>query len=413
MKTLYLDCSMGAAGDMMTAALLSLHPDPAAFVRGLNALGLPGVVTRYKLLSKDGLIGAQVSVTVSGEEELPDSASERHRRHHHHGEEDESGESWHHRHHHRRLPDVELILSALPISRQVRKDALAVYRMIANAESEAHGEPVEQIHFHELGELDAITDVLSVCLLMEALAPERVLASPIEVGGGTVRCAHGELPVPAPATAALLRGLPVSSGAANTELCTPTGAALLRYFVQDFGPQPTLRHKRVGLGLGKKELSRPNVLRASLGEEQQASDRLCELRCNLDDMSGEALGFAQEQLLEAGALDVWTQAIGMKKGRPGVMLCVLCAEEQREELVELVFQHTTTLGVRILPCERCVLNRRVEQRETPLGPVRMKIAEGFGVRREKPEYEDLARIAREKGMRLQEVAEAVKSKDRL
>ncbi len=409
MKTLYFDCTMGAAGDMLTAALLDLHPDPADFLRRFNALGLPGVTTRYELVTKSGLRGAQVSVSIHGQEEQPSDTEEApsaHRHHHHHHHEEESGESeHHHHHHHRRLSDVSELLNAIPIPRKARKDAIEVYRLIARAESEAHGEPVELIHFHEVGQLDAIADVLAVCMLMEELAPERVLCSPVELGGGTVRCAHGVLPVPAPATARLLEGVPVTKGAVNTELCTPTGAALLRYFVQDFVPMPALRLERMGVGLGKKEFARPNALRAYWGEEEQQSEHLVELRCNLDDMTGEALGFAQERLLEAGALDVWTQGIGMKKNRPGVLLCVLCAEEKREALLALLFQHTTTLGVRAFPCERYGLRRSVEERKTPLGSVRVKTADGFGVHREKPEYEDLARLARENDLSLADVRE--------
>lgn len=432
MKTLYFDCTMGAAGDMLTAALLELHPDPAAFLRRFNGLGLPGVTTRYELVTKNGLHGAQVSVSVDGVEEGPDGETDaethehRHHHHHHHHHHSERGwlrrrareeehaegesteespaeESRPPRPQHRRLRDIEELLNAIPVSRKARQDALAVYRLLAKAESEAHGRPVEQIHFHEVGELDAIADVLAVSMLMDELAPERVLASPVELGGGTVRCAHGELPVPAPATALLLRDVPVSKGAANTELCTPTGAALLRYFVQEFCPMPPLRLERTGVGLGKKELARPNALRVFLGEEEQQAEHLCELRCNLDDTTGEALAFAQERLLEAGALDAWTQAIGMKKGRPGVLLCALCTEEKREELLRLLFRHTTTLGVRVFPCERYGLERRVEERATALGKLRVKTAEGFGVRREKPEYEDLARLARERDASLAEL----------
>ena len=383
MKTLYFDCSMGAAGDMLTAALLEIHPDPAGFLRRFNALGLPGVETRCERVRQNGLLGSRVFVRVSGEEEAPDGGHQAHR--------------------HRRLPEVEAILNALPVSERARADALAVYRLIAAAESEAHGEPVELIHFHELGELDAIADVLAVCLLLEELAPERVLASPVELGGGFVRCAHGELPVPAPATALLLRGVPVTAGAEQSELCTPTGAALLRHFAASFGPLPALRPEKLGYGFGKKEFHRLNAVRVLWGETEDEAERLYELRCNLDDMSGEELAFAQERLLGAGALDVWTQAIGMKKGRPGVLLALLCREEQKDTLLRLLFAHTTTLGVRVLPCERYALSRSLEERETPFGPVRVKISEGFGVRREKAEYDDLARLARENGLALRDV----------
>ena len=390
MKTLYLDCSMGAAGDMLTAALLELHPDPADFLRRFNALGLPGVSTRLERAERCGVVGSRAIVEIGGEEEGEAPPAE-----------------GHHHHAHRRLPEIETILAPLPVPETVRADTLAVYRLLAEAEGAVHGRPVEQIHFHEVGELDAIADVLAVCLLLHELAPERIAASPVELGGGTVRCAHGELPVPAPATARLLTGIPVTSGAAQTELCTPTGAALLRHFAADFGPLPPLRIEKLGYGMGKKDFGRLNAVRALLGESGEAGERLLELCCNLDDVTGEELGFAQEVLLGAGALDVWTQAIGMKKSRPAVMLCVLCREAERDALLRLLFRHTPTLGVRVFPCERVSLRRETREAPTPWGSVRVKTAEGFGVRREKPEYKDLARLARETGLSLREIRESL------
>ena len=385
MKTLYFECNMGAAGDMLTAALLELHPDPEDFVRRFNAAGLPGVRLRIERMEKCGVPGSRAVVEIRGEEEEPDAA--------------------HPVHHHRHLPDIETILTDAAVSERAKTDALAVYRLLAGAESRVHGHPVEQIHFHEVGELDAIADVLAVCMLMEELAPERVMSSPVTVGGGFVRCAHGLLPVPAPATAELLKGLPMRRGEIESELCTPTGAALLRYFCRDFGPMPVLRTEKIGCGMGKKDFERLNAVRAFWGETEERAERMLELCCNLDDCTAESLGFAQETLLKAGAPDVWTVPIGMKKSRPAVQLCVLCREEQREEMLALLFRHTTTLGVRIFPCERPALRRETRTAETPYGPVRFKTAEGFGVRREKPEYEDLARIARETGLSLREITE--------
>lgn len=389
MKTLYFDCSMGAAGDMLTAALLELHPDPEDFLRRFNALGLPGVVTTRERVSKNGVMGSHVSVTVYGHEEEPDG---------------ESAAQHHHHHPHRHLPDIEAILNAAAVPDPVCADAFAVYRLLAEAESKVHGTTVEQIHFHEVGELDAIADVLAVCLLLAEIKPERILASAVHVGSGTVRCAHGVLPVPAPATAELLRGIPMYTGDIPTELCTPTGAALLRHFCSAFGPMPAMQIEKIGYGMGKKEFDRLNALRAFLGRTEDEAEALCELRCNLDDCTGEALGFAQEALLGAGALDVWTVPIGMKKSRPGIELCVLCREADSEALLRLLFRHTTTLGVRQLPCRRYALARSQRSVETACGPVRVKTSEGYGVRREKPEYEDLARIARENGLSLREAA---------
>lgn len=290
----------------------------------------------------------------------------------------------------------------------VQRDVLAVYGLIAAAESKVHGVPVKEIHFHEVGNMDAVADVTAVCLLMRELAPERVLASPVHVGSGQVRCAHGIMPVPAPATAELLKDVPIYGGEIRGELCTPTGAALLKYYVNSFGPMPVMRTEAVGYGMGTKDFPAANCVRVLLGETEDRGDEVVELACNLDDMTGEALGFAAERLLEAGALDVWTQAIGMKKSRPGVMLCVLCKPEDREAMTSLLFRHTSTLGVRACVRQRSILTRSLETRQTAFGPLRVKRASGFGVEREKYEYEDLARIAREREISLDEARALVR-----
>lgn len=393
MRTLYIDCGMGAAGDMLTAALLELLPDPAAFVRELNGLGLPGVTWRLEPAVKCGVTGSRVSVIIQGHEE---------------GEDRDAGHD--HHHHHHTMADIAAVVSALPVSEKVKGNALAVYERIARAESEVHGVAVEEVHFHEVGAMDAVADVLAVCLLLERLAPERVIASPVHVGCGSVRCAHGILPVPAPATALLLRDVPIYGGEVQGELCTPTGAALLVRFADSFGPMPVMRVGAIGYGMGKKDFPRANCVRALLGETEETGDTVAELRCDLDDMTGEALGFAMERLLEAGALDVFTAPVGMKKSRPGVELTVLCRPEDREAMVELIFRHTTTLGVRETMCRRYTLRRRVETADTPWGPVGKKISQGYGVTREKLEYEDLARIARQEGMSLARAAALAEEK---
>jgi uncharacterized protein (TIGR00299 family) protein len=211
------------------------------------------------------------------------------------------------------------------------------------------------------------------------------------------------LPVPAPATANILTGIPIYGGAIKGELCTPTGAALLKHFVQKFGDMPPMAVSKIGYGMGKKDFEAPNCVRAMIGESAEKAERILELSCNLDDMTGEAIGFAMEALLEAGALDVFTTAIGMKKSRPGVMLTVLCREADKEKLLPLIFKHTTTLGIREKVCNRYTLTRKEEIVQTPYGPVRQKIAEGYGVERSKYEYEDLAKIARENGLALSEI----------
>lgn len=385
MRTLYLDCGMGAAGDMLTAALLELLPEPESFVAELNGLGIPGVEFSAEKCQKCGISGTHMAVKVHGQAE---------------------GEAPSHTH--GSLHDIRAIVQALPIPTMVKLDILSVYEEIAQAESHVHGVPVNQIHFHEVGSLDAVADVTAVCLLLHRLAPEQILASPVHVGSGTVKCAHGILPVPAPATAYLLRGIPMYGGEISGELCTPTGAALLRHFVTEFGKMPPMRVESIGYGMGKKDFPRANCVRALLGETQEAGDEIAELRCNLDDMTGEDIGFAMEALLAGGALDVFTTPIGMKKSRPGVLLTVLCRPAEQETMTRLLFRHTTTLGVRVGLCSRFTLRRSEEVTQTPYGPVRRKISRGCGVCREKPEYDDLVKIAREQGKSLSEIREMLK-----
>lgn len=393
MRTLYFDCGMGAAGDMLTAALLELLPDRDAFVERLNSLGIPGVRYRAERAVRCGVTGTRMTVTADGREE-----DEHHEHEHPHGEEGA------HAHSHAGLSGIEhLVRDHLALPQKVREDVLAVYRLLAEAESEVHGVPVEQIHFHEVGTMDAVADITAVCLLIRELAPDRILASTVHVGSGEVRCAHGILPVPAPATTLLLKGVPICGGEIRGELCTPTGAALLKHFVSAFGDMPLLTPVAVGYGMGKKDFPRANCVRAILGESADKTDDVLELRCNLDDMTAEDLGFAVEKLLEGGALDAFTVGVGMKKSRPGTLLCVLCRPEDRETMLRLLFLHTTTLGVRELSMRRTVLTRRTEVLDTPCGPVRKKISTGFGVRREKLEYEDLARIARAEELSLEAV----------
>ena len=290
----------------------------------------------------------------------------------------------------------------------MKADARAVYRRIADAEAAVHGEPVDQVHFHEVGALDAVADVVGVCLLMHEIAPERVVVSPIHVGSGQVRCAHGILPVPAPATARILEGAPIYGGAVRGELCTPTGAALLRHFATGFGDMPAMTLSKVGYGMGTKDFERANCVRMLLGEASGAAGgEVSELRCNLDDMTGEQIAFAVEALLAAGALDAWTEPIQMKKGRPGALLACLCPPEREGEFAALMLRHTTTLGVRCQALRRYVLEREPVALDTPWGPVRGKRSRGYGVDRVKPEYDDLAALARREGVPLLEILKGV------
>ena len=379
MKTLYLDCSMGCAGDMLTAALLELFPYPDKILAELNSFGIPHVEFTAQKSIKCGITGTHVRVTVAGHEE------------------DE------HHHHHSGMADIAHIVGHLHISDSVKQQVLDIYDIIARAESQVHSVPVEQIHFHEVGALDAVADITAVCYLMEKLNIDQVYASAVHVGSGQVQCAHGLLPVPAPATACILQGVPIYGGEVKGELCTPTGGALLKHYVNRFGNIPPMAVSAIGYGMGKKDFPAPNCVRAMLGTAAEETDDVLELSCNLDDMTGESLGFAMEQLMDAGALDVFTTPIGMKKGRPGIMLTVLCHPQVREAILPLIFRHTTTLGVRENRLRRYVLSRKTETVQTAYGPVRQKVATGYGVERKKYEYEDMARLARENGVSLTDI----------
>lgn len=431
MRIIYLECKMGAAGDMLMGALYDLLPKDKqqAFLKKMQRLGLPGVTVHAEDREKCGIHGVHMSVQADGEEEGTmvraghTHADAHHHEHHHEHHHD-------HHHHHSSMKEIRDLLAHMEVSQAVKHQATAVYTLIAEAESRAHQMPVEQIHFHEVGSLDAVADVVGNCLLLEMLNVERIVASPVHVGSGTVHCAHGILPVPAPATADLLRGIPIYGGEIAGELCTPTGAALLRYFVDAFEPMPMMTVEKTGYGMGNKDFVQANCLRAMLGEmavcgmaDDQTTTamgnaaRISEIACNLDDMTGEEIGFAVETLMAAGALDVFTQPITMKKSRPAVMLSVLTRPADEARMIDLLFTHTRTIGLRIYDCRRRELPRRIERKETPLGPVRVKVSGGSaceedeeknenavnGYLRRKVEYEDLARLARENGLSLDAV----------
>ena len=440
-KTLYIDCGMGAAGDMLTAALLELVSDPESSLARLNSIGIPGVVFLAEKAVKCGITGTRMSVRVNGQEE-GDEAFEGH---HHHGHHHDDEHCHHHEHHHdddhehcchhhdhhhddkaehvhRSSADVREIIDGLNATEGVKKDAKAIYDIIAEAESRVHGVPVTEIHFHEVGNLDAVADVTAVCMLLDEIGADRIYASPVTTGYGSVRCAHGILPVPAPATALILEGTPIVSGSIKGELTTPTGAAILKYFVEKYGEMPLMVPEKTGYGMGKKDFPRANCVRIILGEsdtrpetpEEKGADAadcvsmqpngsVIELTCNIDDMTAEEIGFAMEMLFDAGAIDVFTIPVGMKKMRPGTLLTALTPEDRRDDVLAALYKHTTTIGVRETVCVRYVMDRSFGTIGTPYGAVKYKESRGFGAARSKFEFEDLARIARETGMSLKEV----------
>lgn len=461
MKTLYLECNMGAAGDMLMAALYELLDDQPAFLQKMQELGLHGVQVTAEPAKTCGIAGTHMRVTVHGEEEHePDAHEHDHhhdhhhddheQKHHHHHHDDHDHEHHHdhhhgdhdhhhdhhhddhdhehhhhhddhehkhhhehehgHHHHHATPGHIAEVIDGLNLPDAVKQHARAVYDAIAQAEAKAHGCPVGDVHYHEVGALDAVADVTGVCYAMYLLGVDRVVVSPVHVGSGTVRCAHGVMPVPAPATANLLAGVPVYGGSVQGELCTPTGAALLTHFADAFEKMPVMRTQKVGIGIGTKQFEeQANCVRAFWGEtEAQTNGTITELVCNLDDMTAEALALACEQLLAAGALDVYTVPGTMKKGRAGQVLTVLCEDKDTAHMAEQVLALTTTNGLRVRRCEKYFLQPSVREVSTAWGQVRVKVAESFGITHAKPEFEDVAAIARNTGLSYDAVAQAVR-----
>lgn len=390
MKTLYIDCGMGAAGDMLTAGLLELFPHQEQMIEQLNTIGIPHVHFERETSVKCGITGTHVSVKIDGKEEHQHESAEHHHEHH-------------------TLHGIEHLLGHLNISEKIRQNVLNVYQMIADAESQVHGKPVSEIHFHEVGSLDAVADVTAVCFLLDKLAPEKIVVSPIHVGSGQVTCAHGILPVPAPATACILQGCPIYGGKIKGELCTPTGAALLKYFADDFGEMPVMKVSSIGYGMGRKDFEAANCVRMMLGDTDPEKDLMYELRCNVDDMTAEQIGFAMDRLFAAGAADVFTIPVSMKKSRPGTLICVICHPEIKDSLTEVLFKYTSTAGIREIQTKRSILERHITKTETPYGIVRRKDYSGYGVTRSKYEYEDLAAIASEHDLSIEEVLNSIKN----
>jgi len=401
MRTLYIECSMGVAGDMLTAALYELLPDKAAFLEKMNGLNLHGVHMHADTVRKSGIAGTHISVHVHGEEEHSHDHHEGEHHHHHHS----------HSHHHYSLKDVQDIISGLDIPAEVKDKAFGVYDAIAKAESRAHGTEVEMVHFHEVGAMDAIADVVGACYALHLIAPEKVIVSPVRTGYGQVHCAHGIMPVPAPATAYLLEGVPSYAGDIKGEMCTPTGAALIKTFADSFGEKPLMAVSAIGYGMGTKDFGAANCVRTFLGEtEEHNDDTVIELACNIDDMTAEALAYAMERIMDAGALDVSAVPATMKKGRAGHILYVMAKPETAEDIAKAILQHTRTNGVRMHECRRMKLSYEFKTAKTSYGDVRMKCAEGYGVNRSKPEYEDVARLAKENNVPFYKVwEEAIKN----
>lgn len=394
MKILYIECSMGVAGDMLMGALYELlnDEDRKKFTDKMNSLGIEGLHVEAVPSVKCGINGTHMNVTIDGHEEL------------------ESHHSEHHHHHGASMHDIRHVIDAAGISGNVKKNAVEVYECIAQAESRVHGKSADEIHFHEVGSKDAMADVIGCCMLIDIIGADRIVVSPVTTGFGNVRCAHGILPVPAPATALILNDVPLRAGSIEGELCTPTGAALVKHYADEFGNMPQMTVSRIGYGMGTKDFAAANCVRVFVGiQATRTAKTIVQLCCNIDDMTAEELGYAAELLMDEGALDVYTTAIGMKKSRPGTLLTVMCREEDRERIAGLIFRNTTTLGMRVYHCERMILERSEKTLHTEFGDVRCKEASGYGVVRSKLEYDDVRRLAKSSGRSIREIRDIIEN----
>ncbi|MDR3281968.1 MAG: nickel pincer cofactor biosynthesis protein LarC [Endomicrobium sp.] len=390
MRVLYLECSMGVAGDMLMGALLELTDNKGKMLKQINSIGLPNIKIDAKSVVKCGIKGTRICVKINGIEEISSKKP-----HIHNDYLFGSG--------HTTLKKIKNILTQLRISQKAKKNALSIYNLIEKAEITVHhGEHCDEqhnkhIHFHEVGSMDAIADIVGVCMLMEYIDPQEVLVSPINVGSGFVHCAHGSLSVPAPATAYILKNIPIYSARADEELCTPTGAAIIKHFATRFEQLPRVCIKKIGYGMGIKNFKTANYTRAFLGETENNFDAIdgyvTQLQCNLDDTTGEAVGFVINLLLQKGALDVFIIPIQMKKNRPAFLLTCICSEKKANFFVELILRHTTTFGIRKVFCQRHTLKHKISIHRTQYGNIRIKTGEGYNVKKSKAEYNDIAKIA--------------------
>ena len=377
MKICYLDCFSGISGDMLLGALADAGAGQAELRAGIAKLGLDGVELKFEKCLRAGIGGTNLIVEVAKDQQ------------------------------HRSLSRIEEIIQASALDEEVKKRSVEIFRRLGEAEAAIHQTPVEKVHFHEVGALDSITDIVGACIGFQLLGIEKIYCSPLNLGSGTIRAAHGVLPVPAPATAALVKGIPTYSDGPAAELTTPTGAAIVATLASEFGAMPAMRSSLIGYGAGDRNFTgRANLLRVIVGEQSQAGEatEVFVIDANIDDMNPQIAGHVRERLLEAGALDVTMAPVYMKKDRPGFMISVLAKPADREKLGALLFAETTTLGIRMYLAQRRVLERTWRRVTTKYGDIQVKVAsENGAVRNFTPEYDDCRKIALGKGVPLKDV----------
>lgn len=418
MKIAYLECFSGISGDMFLGALMDAGVPLRVFEEAVAGLNI-GARLEISRVNRSGISATKIDVIDVAR--TPLSAKDAEHRHEHEqrqtkkpGRTGVSAPQQHHHHDHdhgRSLTKIKEIIGEARISDSAKQTAIAIFQALGEAEAKIHNSDIEKIHFHEVGAVDAIVDIVCAAVGVEALGVDEIVCSPLNVGGGTVQCAHGKFPAPAPATLELLQGAPVYSSDVQAELVTPTGAAIVKTLVRNFGAFPSMKNFKAGYGAGSRDFSgHPNVLRLTVGEASDvktAAEPVVVLEANLDDLNPQVFGYVMDRLLEEGALDVFTVPVQMKKNRPGTLLTVLCKPGDAEKLTKIVFAETTTLGVRWREEQREVLERRFVSVETQWGAVRVKVANLNGtVANYAPEYEDCRCIAAEHGVPLKSVMQA-------
>jgi uncharacterized protein (TIGR00299 family) protein len=399
-RTLYLDCFAGASGDMFIGAMLDCGLDFELLKSELGKLGVGGYELSLTRVDRSGISASKFDVHIH---------ADRHNHGHHH----DHHHDHHHHHDHRHLSEINRIISSSSLDDRVKDRAQAIFQRIGEAESKIHDIPIETVHFHEVGAIDSIVDIIGACIALDALKIDRIVASPLHVGSGTFVCAHGTYPVPGPATTELLKGVPNYSRDIEGELVTPTGAAIVSTLAEGYGQMPMMRVDRIGYGAGTRDYPKfPNALRAIIGELEEDADRtpatVTVIEASIDDLNAQVFGHLMERVLEAGALDIFYTPVQMKKNRPGVLLTLLCKPEDRQRMCDIVFRETTTLGVRHRTEQREILKREFVEVETEYGRIRIKVsrAKDGRVMNSSPEFEDCRSAAEKHQVSLRDVQTA-------
>jgi uncharacterized protein (TIGR00299 family) protein len=402
-RILYFDCFSGISGDMALGALLDAGLPLDDLKRALGSLAVPGLEIGAERVLRAGVASTRFIVGEEGHDH-PRSAGPPHEHHHH---PHDHGHPGHHEHTHRSLPEIYALIDKSALSSAGRARAKTMFQRLAEVEAGIHQMPVEKVHLHEVGALDSIIDIVGIVFALEWVGADHIVSSALNVGGGTVQSAHGLFPVPAPATVELLGSAPVYAGAVQSELVTPTGALIVSSYADSFGPIPAMSIEKVGYGAGARDdRSTPNVLRVLIGRGlgEAPSDRVTVIECEIDDMNPQIFGLVMDRLYAAGALEVFYVPVQMKKNRPGTLLTVIAAPSGRAPLIDIIFRETTTIGVRCSEVDRECLAREMVTVDTPIGPVRFKIARRDGrVVNAVPEFEDCATLAAAKDMSVKEV----------